>query len=61
MTIREKLQAIIENYINGNLSDCKIETKKLSVYEAMQLIQIWVVDYGADYDEAIENIKSLTA
>jgi len=53
----EKLQDIIDNYINGNITDAKGEIKKLTKRELMTLIRMWSYHHG--YEEAISIIEKL--
>lgn len=51
---------IINNYVNGNISDCRELIKKLSHWQLLKLVQEWSCETGCTLDECIEQIKSLT-
>lgn len=51
-----KYDSIIENYINGNISDTKQKVKKLSKVQRKELHQHCAENFGADATQFFYNL-----
>ena len=51
----DKYAAIIENYINGNISDAREQVKKLRKLEIVELIEAW----STGHNGAVASVKKL--
>lgn len=54
----DKLEAIIDNKTNGNISDFDAQVKKLSKIELLGLVETWVLRAGEDYVYVINSLMN---